>query len=61
MVIDSFNINELIGRKLAIRRLSHGKILATSQQTPRPRCIQSLPRLIIPRIHISPNPRIRNG
>lgn len=61
MAIDGFNINELIGRILFVRRLSHREILPVSQQARRPRRTQRLPRLIIPRIHIPPNPRVRNS
>ena len=59
MAVDSFNIDKLIRRILAVCRLSHGEILAIRQQTRRPMRTQRLPSLIIPRIHISPDPSIR--
>ena len=59
MAVDGFNIDELIGRILAVRRLSHSEILPIRQQTRRPRRTQSLPSLIIPRVNIPPDPCIR--
>ena len=59
MAVDGFNVDELIGRILAVCRLSHGEILPVRQQTRRPRRGQSLPSLIIPRVDIAPDPRVR--
>ena len=58
MITDSLDIDELVGGIFTICRLSHGEILALSQQARSPRCAQSSPCLIRAGIHISPDPAI---
>ena len=61
MSTDRLDVDKLVGGILTICRLSHGEILALSQQTRSPWCAQSRRCLIRARVHISPDPGIYAG